>query len=107
MRRTSPSPAAAVTAPAILAALLIAGCAPGRSAEDGRGSTPRPVSVFAAGEVRRSEEAGAEPFHVAETGPSGTIPHEYLAGGVWVLFNRPVVSGGTGKAGVLLDGCCP
>ena len=31
-------------------------------------------------------------FAVAEVGPSGTVPHENLEGGVWVLFNKPVVA---------------
>jgi alpha-2-macroglobulin len=31
-------------------------------------------------------------FAIAEVGPSGTIPHENLEGGIWVLFTRPVVS---------------
>ena len=30
-------------------------------------------------------------FRIAENGPNGTIPHENLEGGVWVLFNKPVV----------------
>ncbi|MGA2481234.1 MAG: MG2 domain-containing protein, partial [Spirochaetia bacterium] len=34
----------------------------------------------------------AKSFAIAEVGPSGTIPHENLEGGIWVLFNRPVVA---------------
>ena len=30
-------------------------------------------------------------YYVAEVGPSGTVPHENLEGGIWVLFNKPVV----------------
>jgi uncharacterized protein YfaS (alpha-2-macroglobulin family) len=33
-----------------------------------------------------------EPFRVAEVGPTGTVPHENVEGGVWVLFNRPVIA---------------
>jgi uncharacterized protein YfaS (alpha-2-macroglobulin family) len=36
-----------------------------------------------------SPDAG---FQVAEVGPSGTVPHENLEGGVWVLFNKPVIA---------------
>ncbi|HVO39323.1 MAG TPA: alpha-2-macroglobulin family protein [Spirochaetia bacterium] len=37
-----------------------------------------------------SRDAGQD-FTMAETGPSGTVPHENLEGGVWVLFSKPVV----------------
>jgi len=32
------------------------------------------------------------PFRVAEYGPQGIVPHENLEGGIWVLFNKPVVA---------------
>ena len=37
-----------------------------------------------------SNYAGQD-FSVAEVGPSGTVPHENLEGGIWVLFNKPVM----------------
>ena len=36
-----------------------------------------------------STDAG---FQVAEVAPSGTVPHENLEGGVWVLFNKRVIA---------------
>jgi uncharacterized protein YfaS (alpha-2-macroglobulin family) len=33
----------------------------------------------------------SQPFQMSDSGPSGTVPHENLEGGVWVLFNKPVV----------------
>ena len=42
--------------------------------------------------TRRRSDANDKSFAVAEVGPSGTIPHENLEGGIWVLFNRPVVA---------------
>jgi alpha-2-macroglobulin len=52
---------------------------------------PRLPAVLAA----QDTTAGAADetfFAIAEVGPSGTIPHENLEGGLWVLFNRPVVA---------------
>ncbi len=40
----------------------------------------------------QSDQDKGQPFQIAETGPSGTVPHENLEGGVWVLFNKPVVA---------------
>jgi hypothetical protein len=31
-------------------------------------------------------------FTISEVGPSGTVPHENLEGGIWVLFNKPVIA---------------
>jgi hypothetical protein len=50
------------------------------------------VPVVLASQDTTGTGAAAEPFAVAEVGPSGTVPHENLEGGVWVLFNKPVVA---------------
>ena len=50
------------------------------------------VPVVLAALTSGSADSPAEGFQVAEVGPSGTIPHENLEGGVWVLFNKPVIA---------------
>ncbi|HTZ50895.1 MAG TPA: Ig-like domain-containing protein, partial [Spirochaetia bacterium] len=37
-------------------------------------------------------DAANDAFAVAEVGPSGVVPHENLEGGIWVLFNKPVIA---------------
>ncbi len=32
-----------------------------------------------------------QPFTVVDNGPTGTVPHENLGGGIWLLFSSPVV----------------
>ena len=39
-----------------------------------------------------SADSAEADFAVAEVGPSGTVPHENLEGGIWVLFNKPVIA---------------
>ena len=74
---------------ALLLASLLVGCPSDRPARPGRETTPQADSVFVSQETE-AEEA-AQPFRVAESGPSGTVPHENVDGGIWILFNRPVV----------------
>ena len=50
-----------------------------------------PALYSPGGDDPQSDQSRNQPFQIAETGPSGTVPHENLEGGVWVLFNRPVV----------------
>ncbi len=50
-----------------------------------------PASYSPGTDDPQSDPGGSQPFQIAETGPSGTVPHENLEGGVWVLFNKPVV----------------
>jgi hypothetical protein len=47
--------------------------------------------VLAALNSDASESADAD-FAVADFAPSGTVPHENLEGGIWVLFNKPVIA---------------
>jgi uncharacterized protein YfaS (alpha-2-macroglobulin family) len=42
--------------------------------------------------VGASSAAQSQGFSISEASPSGTVPHENLEGGIWVLFNKPVVS---------------
>ena len=39
-----------------------------------------------------SPDATNAAFSVDDAGPTGIAPHENLEGGIWVLFNKPVVS---------------
>ncbi len=76
---------------AALITLILAACTAGRPGREPVGS-PKPLaSVFVSREAALPDERD-EPFRVAEVGPTGTIPHENLEGGVWVLFNRPVIA---------------
>ena len=50
-----------------------------------------PASYSPGTDDPQSDPGRSQPFQIAETGPSGTVPHENLEGGVWVLFNKPVV----------------
>ncbi|HVP19824.1 MAG TPA: MG2 domain-containing protein [Spirochaetia bacterium] len=57
----------------------------------------RPLAIPAlytpsSGDDPKSNQEKGQTFQIAETGPSGTVPHENLEGGVWVLFNKPVVA---------------
>ena len=76
---------------ALLFALLLGACTARQTGREAL-SPSRPVpSVFASHEAALPDERD-EPFRVGEVGPTGTVPHENLEGGVWVLFNRPVVA---------------
>ncbi|HET6450991.1 MAG TPA: hypothetical protein VFI08_06750, partial [Spirochaetia bacterium] len=71
-------------------ALIVAGCS-GHTAGTGPASAPKVnVPVVLAGLTSKDNADG--PFSIAEVGPSGTVPHENLEGGVWVLFNKPVIA---------------
>jgi len=50
------------------------------------------VPVVLASLTSNSPDAPDADFAVAEVGPSGTVPHENLEGGIWVLFNKPVIA---------------
>jgi hypothetical protein len=50
-----------------------------------------PTLYSPGGDSPQSDQGANQPFQIAETGPSGTVPHENLEGGIWVLFNKPVV----------------
>ena len=56
----------------------------------GRPHGRRCLSLTAASQDTTGTDAKS--FAIVEVGPSGTIPHENLEGGIWVLFNRPVVA---------------
>jgi alpha-2-macroglobulin len=49
------------------------------------------VPVVLASLTTSATDAESPDFKVAEVGPSGTVPHENLDGGIWVLFTKPVV----------------
>ncbi len=54
---------------------------------------PRPpVPVVLASLTTNAPDSADAPFAIAEVGPSGTVPHENLEGGVWILFNKPVIA---------------
>jgi hypothetical protein len=53
-----------------------------------RGKVPVVLAALTSG----SADAQAAGFEVSEVGPSGTVPHENLEGGIWVLFNKPVIA---------------
>jgi hypothetical protein len=50
------------------------------------------VPVVLAALTSGSADSAEADFAVAEVGPSGTVPHENLEGGIWVLFNKPVIA---------------
>ena len=76
--------------PALL--LVLAACS-GLRTPDPIAPAPRmKVPVVLAALTSSSSDPGEEPFAVAEVGPSGVVPHENLEGGVWVLFNKPVIA---------------
>ena len=88
-----------VSAVAVVTALLCACTVPRsaalRSAAAGS-ALPAPAVLVAASyspgtDDPQTDTGASQPFQIAETGPSGTVPHENLEGGVWVLFNKPVV----------------
>ena len=54
-------------------------------------ANPRPVARERPGAILAAYSPSQEGFKIAETGPTGTVPHENLEGGVWVLFSQPVV----------------
>ena len=54
-------------------------------------ANPRPAARNLPAVTLAAYTPSEEGFKVAETGPTGTVPHENLEGGVWVLFSQPVV----------------
>ena len=68
---------------------LLAGCPAGRP--DGKGEESEREGTSAAAAEAAAADDPAAPFRVAESGPSGVVPHENLEGGIWILFNKPVV----------------
>ncbi|HYW85358.1 MAG TPA: Ig-like domain-containing protein, partial [Spirochaetia bacterium] len=71
--------------------LALSACMAPRAERAPRAAAPRVPVVLAALDTS-APDAGDQPFSVAEVGPSGVVPHENLEGGVWVLFNKPVVA---------------
>jgi hypothetical protein len=51
-----------------------------------------PVLYSPGSDKSQSDQDKSQQFQIAESAPSGTVPHENLEGGVWVLFNKPVVA---------------
>ncbi|HEY9595272.1 MAG TPA: Ig-like domain-containing protein, partial [Spirochaetia bacterium] len=77
---------------AALAALLV--CALGActvSPSPSPADLPAPLRKVPVILASFNKGADSAAFAVAEMGPSGTVPHENLEGGVWVLFTQPVV----------------
>jgi alpha-2-macroglobulin len=77
---------------------LVCACSVPRSAALRSGASASPGSAAAipasyspGSDDPQPDQGKNQPFQIAETGPSGTVPHENLEGGVWVLFNKPVV----------------
>ncbi|MGA2640329.1 MAG: alpha-2-macroglobulin family protein [Spirochaetia bacterium] len=73
--------------------IVLAACSGFRGA--GPVSPPSPhreVPVVLAALNSNSPDSADAAFAVAEVGPSGTVPHENLEGGIWVLFNKPVIA---------------
>ena len=64
----------------------------GRRGTDGAGALEAEAVVFpeeiAAGSI--SEDA----FQITEYAPDGTVPWQNVEGGIWVLFNEPVIPAG-------------
>ena len=71
--------------------LALAGCAAPRPDRAPRAAAPRVPAVLAALDTT-APDTGDQSFSIAEVGPSGVVPHENLEGGIWVLFNKPVVA---------------
>src|SRR5208337_1084580 len=73
--------------------IVLAACSGFRSA--GPVSPPSPrvkVPVVLAALTSNSPDSPDAEFAVAEVGPSGIVPHENLEGGIWILFNKPVIA---------------
>ncbi len=77
-----------VAAIAALLALALGACTPSRVGPVRPGPRPQVPTVLAALGTGSAEGA----FAVDDVGPTGTVAHENLEGGVWVLFNKPVVA---------------
>jgi alpha-2-macroglobulin len=77
-------------APALL--LVLAACSGLRSPESVPPAPRMKVPVVLASLTSNTSDADNEQFAVAEVGPSGVVPHENLEGGIWVLFNKPVIA---------------
>ncbi|HUI70785.1 MAG TPA: Ig-like domain-containing protein, partial [Spirochaetia bacterium] len=79
-----------VLALAVAAVVGLSTCNVSRSAVPGK-----PVAIPAiytpGGDDPQSDQEKGQLFQITETGPKGVVPHENLEGGVWVLFNKPVV----------------
>ncbi|MGA2612537.1 MAG: MG2 domain-containing protein [Spirochaetia bacterium] len=81
---------------AAIVAALVSACGIRRSPAPDSPSQGRAFAIPAlyspgADDPQSGQDAN-QPFQISETGPSGTVPHENLEGGVWVLFNKPVVA---------------
>jgi uncharacterized protein YfaS (alpha-2-macroglobulin family) len=50
------------------------------------------VPVVLASLTSSSPDSPDADFAISEVGPSGVVPHENLEGGIWVLFNKPVIA---------------
>jgi uncharacterized protein YfaS (alpha-2-macroglobulin family) len=72
--------------------LVLAGCSGLRGAPSAPPAPGMKVPVVLAALTSSAPDSANEDFAVAEVGPSGTVPHENLEGGVWVLFNKPVIA---------------
>jgi uncharacterized protein YfaS (alpha-2-macroglobulin family) len=72
--------------------VVLAACSGLRSTRIVFPSPRAKVPVVLASLTSSSPDEQAADFAVAEVGPSGTIPHENLEGGIWVLFNKPVIA---------------
>ena len=70
--------------------VMISACTAPRSLSPAKAVAIPALYTPGSADPQPDQEKG-QPFQVAETGPSGTVPHENLEGGVWVLFNKPVV----------------
>ena len=72
--------------------VVLAACSGLRSAGSVPPSPRVKVPVVLAALNSNTPDSPDAAFAVAEVGPSGTIPHENLEGGIWVLFNKPVIA---------------
>ncbi|HUI72337.1 MAG TPA: Ig-like domain-containing protein, partial [Spirochaetia bacterium] len=70
---------------------LLSACGFARTGAPAR-SVAVPALYTPSGDDPKSDQKKGQSFQIAETGPSGTVPHENLEGGVWVLFTQPVVA---------------
>jgi len=86
MKRVLP---AGLAAAAVLFAL--SACAVARQYRAPRAAAPGVPAILASLDTT-APDASEQSFAVAEVGPSGIVPHENLEGGIWILFNKPVVA---------------
>ncbi len=72
--------------------IILAACSGLRSPGSASPAPRMKVPVVLAALTSGTGDSADAAFAVAEVGPSGTIPHENLEGGIWVLFNKPVIA---------------